>query len=68
MNLTSPVSAQWKEIECLFGVVLTQLMDYVLPSSNLTNQVNLEMLLSWFNNEPTPVTCSNVISVLEGPL
>ena len=68
MNLTSPVSAQWKEIECLFGVGVDTTNGLRTSSSNLTNQVNLEMLLSWFNNEPTPVTCSDVISVLEGPL
>ena len=66
MNLISPVSAHWKEMRCLFRVGVDTTNG--LRTSNLTNQVNLEMLLSWFNNEPTPVRCSNVISVLEGSL
>ena len=66
MNLISPESAQWKEIECLFGVGVDTTNG--LHTSNLTNQVKLGMLLSWYNNEATLVTCSNVISVLEGPL
>ena len=67
LNLLSPVSAQWEEIGGLLGVDANTING--LHTSNLTNQVKLDkMLQSWLDNEPTPVTWNNVISVLEGPL
>ena len=61
------MSAQWEEIGGLLGVDANTING--LHTSNLTNQVKLDkMLQSWLDNEPTPVTWNNVISVLEGPL
>ena len=37
--------------------------------SNFSNQVKMsKMLQSWLDNEPTPATWNNIISVIEGPL
>ena len=67
LTLLSRVSAQWDEIGCLLGVDTNTING--LHTLNLTNQVKLDkMLQSWFNNEPTPVTWNNIISILEGPL
>ena len=67
LNLLSPMSAQWEEIGGLLGVDANTING--LHTLNLTNQVKLDkMLQSWLDNEPTPVTWNNVISVLEGPL
>ena len=61
------MSAQWEEIGGLLGVDANTING--LHTSKLTNQVRLDkMLQSWLDNEPTPVTWNNVISVLEGPL
>ena len=67
LNLLSPLSAQWEEIGGLLKVDANT--NNGLHTSHLTNQVKLDkMLQSWFNNEPTPVTWNNIISVLEGSL
>ena len=67
LNFLSPVSAHWEEIGGLLKVDANTING--LHTSNLTNQVKLDkMLQSWFNNEPTPVTWNNIISILEGPL
>ena len=40
-----------------------------LCDSNFSNQVKMsKMLQSWLDNEPTPATWDNIISVIEGPL
>ena len=67
LNLLSPMSAQWEEIGGLLGVDADTING--LHTSKLTNQVMLDKILqSWLDNEPTPVTWNNVISVLEGQL
>ena len=67
LKLLSPVSAQWEDIGGLLGVDANTIKG--LHTSSLSNQVKLDnMLQSWLDNEPTPVTWNNVISVLEGPL
>ena len=67
LKLLFPVSAQWDEIGGLLGVDANTINR--LHTSKLTNQVKLDKILqSWFDNEPTPVTWNNVISILEGPL
>ena len=67
LNLLSPVSAQWQEIGGLLKVHPNIING--LQISSLSDQVKLDKMLQyWLDNEPTPVTWNNVISVLEGPL
>ena len=40
-----------------------------LCHSNYSDQVKMsKMLQSWLDNEPTPLTWGNIISILDGPL
>ena len=67
LNLLSPVSAQWDKIGSLLGVDVNTING--LDTLDSAKQVKLDKTLQcWFNNEPTPVTWNNIISVLEGPL
>ena len=41
----------------------------MLYYSNFSDDVKMsKMLQSWLDNEPTPATWNNIISVIEGPL
>ena len=61
------VSAKWHEIGDLLGVHPNTIE--VLCQANCSDEVKMsKMLQSWFDNEPTPVTWGNVISILDGPL
>ena len=65
--MLSSIAAKWQEIGDLLGVDPDTIEG--LCCSNFSNQVKMsKMLQSWLDNEPTPVTWDNLISVLEGPL
>ena len=60
-------TAKWQEIGDFLGVDPDTIEG--LCFSNKPNHVKMsEMLQSWLDNEPTPVTWENIISVLDGPL
>ena len=65
--LLSSVNAKWQEIGDLLGVDSNTIDG--LCFSNYSDQVKMsKMLQSWLDNEPTPATWGNIISVIEGPL
>ena len=67
LRFLSSISAKWQEIGNLLGVDSNTIEG--LCYSNYSDQVKMsEMLQSWFDNEPTPVTWGNIISILNGPL
>ena len=67
LKLLSSVTAEWQEIGDLLGVNPNTIKG--LCDSNFSNQVKMsKMLQSWLDNEPTPATWDNIISIIEGPL
>ena len=67
LRILSSVSAKWQEIGDLLGVDSNTIEG--LCHSNFSDQVKMsKMLQSWLDNEPTPATWGNIISVLDGPL
>ena len=67
LRLFSSVTSKWQEIGDLLGVNSDTIEG--LCYSNFSDQVKLsKMLQSWLDNEPTPVTWHNLITVIEGPL
>ena len=65
--MLSSVTAKWQEMGGLLGVDSNTIDG--LCYSNFTDEVKMsKMLQSWLDNEPTPATWSNIISVIEGPL
>ena len=61
------VTAKWQEIGDLLGVDSNTIDG--LCHSNYSDQVKMsKMLQSWLDNEPSPVTWGNIISILDGPL
>ena len=67
LRLLSSVTAEWQEIGDLLGVNPNTIEG--LCVSNFSNKVKMsKMLQSWLDNEPTPVTWDNIISVIGGPL
>ena len=67
LRLLSSVTSKWQEIGDLLGVSSDTIEG--LCYSNFSEQVKLsKMLQSWLDNEPTPVTWHNLITVIDGPL
>ena len=67
LRLLSSITAKWQEMGDLLGVDPDTIKG--LCDSNFSNQVKMsKMLQSWLDNEPTPATWNNIISVIEGPL
>ena len=67
LRLLSPVTAKWQQIGDLLGVDPNTIE--MLCYSNFSDDVKMsKMLQSWLDNEPTPATWNNIISVIEGPL
>ena len=67
LRFLSSISAKWQEIGNLLGVDSNTIDG--LCHSYYTDQVKMsKMLQSWFDNEPTPVTWGNILSILDGPL
>ena len=67
LRLLFSVTSKWQEIGDLLGVNPDTIEG--LCYSNYSDQVKLsKMLQSWLDNEPTPVTWHNLITVIEGPL
>ena len=67
LKFLSSISAKWQEIGDLLGVDSDTIEG--LYFSNKPNHVKMsEVLQYWLDNEPTPVTWDNIISVLDGPL
>ena len=67
LSFLSSICAKWQEIGDLLGVD----SDWIdkLAFSNSSDQVKMsKMLQSWLDNEPTPTTWGNIISIIEGPL
>ena len=65
--MLSSVTAKWQEMGGLLGVGSNTIDG--LSCSNFTDEVKMsKMLQSWLDNEPTPATWGNIISVVEGPL
>ena len=67
LRLLSSIIKKWQEIGDLLGVdpVTIETLCY----SNFSDEVKMsKMLQSWLDNEPTPATWDNIISILEGPL
>ena len=61
------MTANWHEIGYLLGVD-SNTID-MLYTSNYSGLMKMSKVLqSWLDNEPTPVTWVNIISVIEGPL
>ena len=67
LRILFSISAKWQELGDLLGVDSNTIEG--LCHSNYSDQVKMsKMLQSWLDNEPTPVTWGNVISILDGPL
>ena len=67
LRFLSSVTAKWQEIGDLLGVKSDTIE--MLYNSNFSDQMKMsKMLQSWLDNEPTPVTWNNFITVIEGPL
>ena len=67
LKFLSSITAEWQEMGDLLGVDPDTIKG--LCDSNFSNQVKMsKMLQSWLDNEPTPATWDNIISVIEGPL
>ena len=67
LRFLSSVAEKWQEIGDLLGVKSETIE--MLYNSNLSDQNKMsKMLQSWLDNEPTPVTWNNFITVIEGPL
>ena len=67
LRILSSISAKWQEIGDLLGVDSNTIEG--LCHSNFSDQVKMsKMLQSWLDNEPTPATWGNIISILDGPL
>ena len=67
LKFLSSISAKWQEMGELLGVHSNIIEGLCI--SNKSNIVKMsEVLQNWLDNEPTPVTWENIISVLEGPL
>ena len=65
--MLSSVTAKWQEMGGLLGVDSNTIDG--LSYSNFPDEVKMsKMLQSWLDNEPTPATWGNIISVVEGPL
>ena len=62
--MLSSVTAKWQEMGGLLGVDSNTIDG--LSYSNFTDEVKMsKMLQSWLDNEPTPATWGNIISVVE---
>ena len=67
LRFLSSITSKWQEIGDLLGVDPNTIEE--LYHSNFSAQVKMSKVLqSWLDNEPTPVTWDNVISILNGPL
>ena len=67
LRFLSSITDKWQEIGDLLGVDRCTIEE--LCHSHFSDQVKMsKMLQSWLDNEPTPVTWDNVISILKGPL
>ena len=67
LRFLSSVNAKWQEIGDLLGVDSNTVEG--LCHSNYSDQVKMsKMLQSWLDNEHTPATWGNIISILDGPL
>ena len=65
--MLSSVTAKWQQMGDLLGVDPNTIEG--LCYSNFSDYVKMsKMLQSWLDNEPTPATWDNVISVIDGPL
>ena len=65
--MLSSVTAKWQVMGGLLGVDSNTIDG--LSFSNFADEVKMsKMLQSWLDNEPTPATWGNIISVVEGPL
>ena len=65
--MLSSVTAKWQVMGGLLGVDSNTIDG--LSYSNFADEVKMsKMLQSWLDNEPTPTTWGNIISVVEGPL
>ena len=65
--MLSPVTSKWQQMGDLLGVDPNTIES--LHYSSLPDDVKMsKMLQSWLDNEPTPATWDNIISVIEGPL
>ena len=63
----SSITAKWQEIGDLLGVDPETIEG--LYYSDFSHQVKMsKMLQSWLDNEPTPTTWDNIISIVDGPL
>ena len=67
LRMLSSVTAKWQVMGGLLGVDSNTIDG--LSYSNFADEVKMsKMLQSWLDNEPTPATWGNIISVVEGPL
>ena len=67
LRLLSPVIDKWQQIGNLLGVDPNTIE--TLSYSSFPDNVKMsKMLQSWLDNEPTPATWNDIISVIEGPL
>ena len=67
LRLLSSITAKWQQIGDLLGVDPNTIE--MLCYSSFADDVKMsKMLQSWLDNEPTPATWNNIISVIEGPL
>ena len=67
LRFFSSITAKWQQIGDLLGVDPNTIEG--LCYSYFPDDVKMsKMLQSWLDNEPTPVTWGNIISILDGPL
>ena len=67
LRLLSSITAKWQQMGDLLGVDPNTIE--TLCYSSFSDDVKMsKMLQSWLDNEPTPATWNNIISVIEGPL
>ena len=67
LRLLSSITAKWQQMGDLLGVDPNTIEG--LCYSNFSDNVKMsKMLQSWLDNEPTPATWNNIISIIEGPL
>ena len=67
LTLLSPIYYLWRELGDLLGVHHGTIKSLSLSSCSDLAKMS-DVLQSWFDNEPTPVTWSKIINMIEGPL
>ena len=67
LTLLSPIYHLWRELGDLLGVDSGKINS--LSISLHTDLAKMsDVLQSWLDSEPTPVTWNNIINMIEGPL